>query len=141
MSMDITSANSVVTLSCDLFSAVLQQFAADTAYEGEDDTIAETRMGVDGHMVAGQTPSIKNVTLHIEASSPSAQYLRLLKQAQEKNRTIYPCQMVISQPSIGIRTTYKNGVLVSSKDLADAKKTLDPTTWKFAFESKDAERM
>ena len=141
MSMDITSANSVVTLSCDLFSAVLQQFGADTAYEGEDDTIAETRMGVDGHMVAGQTPNIKNVTIHLEASSPSAQYLRLLKQAMEKNRTIYPCQMVVSQPSIGVRTTYSNGVLVSAKDLADGKKVLDPTNWKFAFESKSVERM
>lgn len=141
MSMDITSANSVVTLSCDLFSTILQQFSADTSYEGTDDQVAETRMGVDGHMVAGQTPNIKELTLHLEASSPSVQYLRLLKQAMEKNRKIYPCQMVISQPSIGIRTTYSVGVLKSAKDLADGKKVLDPTTWTFNFESKSVEQM
>lgn len=141
MSMDITSANSIVTLSCDLFTTTLQQFSADTAYEGEDDQVAETRIGVDGKMVAGQTPNIKTVTVHLEASSPSLQYLILLKQAMEKNRKIYECQMVIAQPSIGRRITYSTGVLQSAKDLADGKKVLDPTSWTFHFESKAVEQL
>ena len=143
MSMDITSANSVVTLNCQKLgiSAQLQQFAADTGYEGEDDQVAETRMGMDGKMVAGQTPNIKVVTLHLEARSPSVQYLRLIKRAMEKNRTIYPCTMVISQPSIGQRTTYSTGVLQSAKDLADGKKVLDPTNWTFHFQDKAVEQM
>ena len=143
MSMDITSANSVVTLNCQKLgiSAQLQQFAADTGYEGEDDQVAETRMGMDGKMVAGQTPNIKAVTVHLEASSPSYEYLTLLKQSMEKNRKIYECQMVISIPSIGRRITYSNGVLVSAKDLPDGKKVLDPTTWTFNFESKSVETL
>ena len=141
MSMDITSANARVVLSCDLFNAQLQQFSTDTSFEGEDDTVAETRMGVDGKMVAGQVPNIKAVTLHLEASSPSYQYLTLLKQSMEKNRKIYECQMVISIPSIGRRITYSKGVLVSAKDLPDGKKVLDPTTWTFNFEGKSVETL
>lgn len=139
MSMDITSANSVVTLQCSLFSVELKQFSADTAYEGEDDQVAETRIGVDGKMVAGQVPNIKVVNIHLEASSPSLQYLQLLKRAMEVNRTVYPVNMVISQPSIGKRITYSTGVLQSAKDLADGKKVLEPTQWTFHFQDKSVE--
>lgn len=139
MGMDITSANSVVTLQCSLFSVRLQQFSADTAYEGEDDQVAETRIGVDGKMVAGQVPNIKVVKIHLEASSPSLQYLQLLKRAMEVNRTVYPVNMVISQPSIGKRITYSTGVLQSAKDLADGKKVLEPTQWTFHFQDKSVE--
>jgi hypothetical protein len=90
-------------------------------------------------MVAGQTPNIKTVTIHLEASSPSVQYLTLLKQAQETNRTIYPVSMIISIPSIGKRISYSNGVLQSAKDLPDGKKILDPTSWTFHFQDKSVE--
>jgi hypothetical protein len=139
MNMDITSANAVVSLSCSLFSTTLQQFSADTSFEGEDDQVAETRMGVDGMMVAGQVPNIKSVTIHLEASSPSIQFLTLLKQAMETNRTIYECSMVIMIPSIGKRITYSKGVLQSAKDLPDGKKVLDPTSWTFHFQDKSVE--
>jgi hypothetical protein len=122
-----------------LFSVELQQFSADTAYEGEDDQVAETRIGVDGKMVAGQVPNIKVVNIHLEASSPSLQYLQLLKRAMEVNRTVYPVNMVISQPSIGKRITYSTGVLQSAKDLADGKKVLEPTQWTFHFQDKSVE--
>jgi hypothetical protein len=47
--------------------------------------------------------------------------------------------MVISQPSIGKRTTYSTGVLQSAKDLADGKKVLEPTQWTFHFQDKSVE--
>ena len=141
MSMDITSANATLVLSCKLFTAQMQQFSTDTSFEGEDDQVAETRMGVDGKLVAGQTPNIKTLTLHLEASSPSVEYLTLLKQSMEKNRTIYECSMVILIPSIGKRITYSRGVLQSAKDLPDGKKVLDPTTWTFHFEQKSTESL
>lgn len=141
MSMDITSANATVVLSCDLFNETLQQFTTDTSYEGEDDQMAETRMGVDGKLVAGYTPSVKAVTIHLEASSPSYERLTLLKQSMASNRKIYECSLVISIPSIARRITYSKGVLQSAKDLPDGKKVLDPTTWTFHFEQKSVEKM
>ena len=139
MSMDITSANAIVSLQCSLFSTTLQQFATDTSFEGDDDQVAETRIGIDGMMVAGQGPTIKTVTIYLEASSPSIQFLQLLKQAMERNRTIYECNMVISIPSIGKRITYSHGVLQSAKDLPDGKNVLDPTSWTFHFQTKSVE--
>jgi hypothetical protein len=139
MSMDITSANAVVSLQCSLFSTVLKQFSADTSFEGEDDQVAETRIGIDGKMVAGQVPSIKPVTIHLEANSPSLQYMTLLKQAMETNHTVYEVNMVISLPSVGRVITYSHGVLQSAKDLPDGKKILDPTSWTFHFEEKSIE--
>jgi hypothetical protein len=90
-------------------------------------------------MVAGQVPNIKVVNIHLEASSPSLQYLQLLKRAMEVNRTVYPVNMVISQPSVGKRTTYSTGVLQSAKDLADGKRVLEPTQWTFHFQDKSVE--
>lgn len=139
MSLDITSANATVALSCSLFSTNLQQFSADTSYEGDEEQMAETRIGIDGKMVAGQVPSLKTVTIHLEASSPSLEYMVLLKQSMETNRKIYPCNMVISILSIGKKITYSNGVLQSAKDTPDGKKVLDPTSWTFHFESKSIE--
>lgn len=141
MSLDITSANSIAVLSCELFSEKLQQFAVDTAYEGEDVQIAETRIGVDGKMVAGYTPQIKPLTIHLEASSPSIERMVLLEQSMQKNRKVYPCQMVITQPSIGKRITYSNGVLQSAKSLADGKTVLDPVQYTFHFEDRSVETM
>ena len=98
-------------------------------------------MGVDGKMVAGMTPSIKAITIHLEASSPSVGNLTLLKQAMTTNRKIYECSLVILLPSIGKRITYSKGVLQSAKDLPDAKKVLDPTDWTFHFEQKSVESL
>jgi len=141
MSMDITSANARVVLSCSLFNAQLQQFSTDSSFESDDEQVAETRMGVDGKLVAGQTPNIKSVTINLEASSPSYQYLTLLKQSMEKNRKIYECQMVISIPSIGKRITYSHGVLQTAKDTPAGKKVLDPTSWTFHFQDKSVESL
>ena len=96
LSMDITSANATVALSVNgLFAVNLQQFSADSSFTSDTIQTAETRMGVDGKMVAGYTPAIKTVTINLEASSPSMTFLNLLRQAQETNQKPYECQMVI----------------------------------------------
>lgn len=140
---DITSANSTITLACDELGigVNLEQFAADTAYSADNQQVSETRIGIDGTMVAGMVPSIKPVTIQLEASSPSTQYLTLIKQAMEANRTVYEVQMVISQPAIGKRITYSRGVLHDCSDLSEGARVLGPTTWVFHFNDKSDEQM
>ena len=138
--IDITSANATVALSAEsLFSVNLEQFGADSSFASEAQQMAETRIGVDGHMVAGYTPAIKTITITLEPSSPSLTFLQLLKQAQETNMKPYECQMVISVPSIGKRFSYSKGVLQSCKDLPDGNTVLAPTTWTFHFEGLSVE--
>ena len=138
--LDITSANATVAVSVEsLFSVTLENFSADSSFTSDTVQAAETRMGVDGHMAAGFTPAIKTVTINLEAGSPSATFLQLLKQAQETNLKPSKVQMVISIPSIGKRYSFSEGVLQSYKDLPDGQKVLSATQWVFNFEGLSVE--
>ena len=138
--LDITSANATVAVSVEsLFSVTLENFSADSAFTSDTIQAAETRMGVDGHLAAGFTPAVKVVTINLEAGSPSATFLQLLRQAQETNLKPYKVNMVISIPSIGKRYSFSNGVLQSYKDLPDGQNVLSPTQWVFHFEGLSVE--
>ena len=138
--LDITSANATVALSVGgLFSVNLENFSADSSFTSDTVQAAETRMGVDGHMAAGFTPAIKTITINLEASSPSNEYMQLLRQVQEVNMKPYKVNMVISIPSKGKRYTFSEGVLQSYKDLPDGQNVLGPTQWVFHFEGMSVE--
>lgn len=133
---DITSANATAILTVnELFPAGirLQQFATDQSYSMDELTIAEDRMGVDGYLVAGWVPSIKGVTIMLEASSPSYQSMAQLYRACEQKRGFYECSLTVSVPSIGKTFVWSGGVLKSGTPVPAGKKVLDPTTWKFDF--------
>lgn len=133
---DITSANATLVLTVEgLFPAgiTLEQFATDQSFSQEALTIAEDRQGVDGYLVAGWIPSIKAVTIMLEASSPSAEYLAQLYRACEQKRGIYQCTLVASVPSIFKTFTWTGGVLKSGTPVPAAQRVLAPTTWVFDF--------
>lgn len=137
---DITSANAVAVLSVDqLFPSgiELQQFATDQAVGQDSVDITETRMGVDGRMVAGFTPVIYPVTITLEASSPSAKSLGTVWRGMKTIRGIYECTLVVTVPSIGKVYTWSRGVMKSGVPFPSMKKVLDPTTWVFHFENMD----
>lgn len=134
---NITSANSVAIMTVEELypnGFQLQQFASDSAISQGDMTVAETRMGVDGYMVAGFTPNIKSLTTAFEASSPSIEYINNILQAMEQNRRVYRITLVVTVPSIDKTFTYSGGVLKSGKLLPDIKKVLDPITYGWDFE-------
>lgn len=134
---NITSANATAYMVVkDLYPAgfPLNNFSTDQAIDQAEDTIAETRMGVDGYMAAGYTPSIKAVTLQFEAASPSVQFLNNLYLASQKNRRTYETTLVINVPAVGKVYTYTGGVLKTGKALPALKKVLDPVSYGFDFE-------
>ena len=134
---NITSANATAYMVVkDLYPAgfALNNFSTDQAVDQAEDTIAETRMGVDGYMAAGYTPSIKAVTLQFEAASPSVQFLNNLYLASQKNRRTYETTLVINVPAVGKVYTYTGGVLKTGKALPALKRTLDPVSYGFDFE-------
>ena len=74
MLTDITSANAKLILTCEELypsGVELQMFSTNQSWNADALQVAETRMGVDGHMAAGYVPNIKTVTVQLEASSPS----------------------------------------------------------------------
>ena len=133
---DITSANATLVLTVEeIFPSgvKLEQFATDQSYSMNESTIAVTRMGVDGQMVAGWIPNIKEVTIMLEASSPSYLALAQVYQAMEQTRGLFRCSLTANIPSIKKTITWSQGVMVTGTPAPSAKQVLDPTSWGFHF--------
>ncbi|MFJ7315272.1 phage tail fiber protein [Pseudomonas sp. NPDC098747] len=137
---NITSANSTGIITVDeLFpnGFLLENYATDAAIAMDEETVAETRMGVDGKMVAGYVPSIKVLTLSLEAISEAAKALDLVNARSHQNMAIYHLSLSFSVPGLRQTWTFQDGVLKSLKSVPDVKKVLDIRTFKFDFESLD----
>ena len=130
-----TDATSVLTVE-DLFpnGIELMQYSTDQAVGEESVQVTETRLGVDGKLVAGYTPAIMTVTINLEASSPSTQFLNQLYDAMVTCKKIYMCSLVSTVPSIGVVFKWFDGVLQTGTPVPAQKKVLDPTSWTFHFE-------
>lgn len=134
---NVTSLNATAVMVVEeLFPAgfTLEQFSTDAAISQGDDTFAETRMGVDGQMVVGVVDNIKTVTITVEASSPSMEYLVTLAKAIRTNKKHYPATLIINIPALGVTRTYSNGALKTGKILPDINKSLQPVPFTFDFE-------
>lgn len=135
---NITSANAVMVMKVEKLypqGVRLEQFSTDAMVTQSDETFAETRMGVDGQMVAGYVDQVKTLTVTLEPSSPSIEAMDSLIRAMRTNRSVYEVTMVISVPAVGKVYTYSNGVLKTGKLLADIQQTLAPLQYTFDFES------
>ena len=133
---DITSANATLVLTVEeLFPAgtKLEQFATDQSWSMDEVTVAITRIGVDGQMVAGYTPHVKPVGIMLEASSPSHAALTQVYQGMEQKRGLYKCSLTANIPSIGKTVTWSEGVMVTGSPVPTAAQVLEPTTWGFEF--------
>jgi hypothetical protein len=133
---NITAANATLVMVAETVipaGVPLSQFSTDQSFSMDEVTSVEDRMGVDGHLAAGWVPSVKAVTVNLEATSPSVAYMNLLYSMMEKNRTIYKVTLIATVPSIRKIYTWTGGVLKSGTPVANAKKVLDPTSWKFDF--------
>lgn len=142
--MDITSANATITLQAEDIipnPVILQNFSTDQSIAADEMVVSEARMGIDGGLAAGYTPQPVNLTLTLEANSPSQDYLFRLCEAMRSNRRIYEVTMTCDIPSMSKRYTWSRGVLVSGSTLPNPKKVLEPTTWKFTFATSTSESL
>lgn len=140
MSFDITSANATLFLTVEELypnGVQLYQFATDQSYSSEAEQIAETRMGVDGMMVAGYTPNIKVVGVNLEVSSPSVAVMDYIIQATKANRKPYKCMLVANVPSIGKTFTWSTGTLQTGSLSGGAAKVLNPMQYTFHFQDSE----
>jgi hypothetical protein len=134
----ITSANSVFTLVVPGLFQTPQQllgYAVDKAFASEALTIAETQIGVDGRMTGGFTPAITNMTISLQADSPSRSLFTTMTQAMKTTREIFYITGEIVLPSTGEKFSLIRGILVSTKQLPDAQKVLQPVDYTIHWES------
>lgn len=132
----ITSADATLILTCEELypnGVQIEGFSTDQIIGGEDITIAETRMGVDGRLSAGYTPTAKNVTISLEASSPSLEVMQNIYQYMESTKSQPECSLTLTIPSRNQTVSYTQGCMTRARPVPDVKKLLDPTTWGFSF--------
>ena len=133
---NITSGNATLVLTAETVfpsGITLQQFSTDPAFSMDEITVMETRLGLDGTLMAAYVPSSYTVTLNLEASSPSHQQLTTLWSAIKANKRPYECKLVATLPAIKQIYTWSGGTLKSGTIVPPGKKTLEATAWKFEF--------
>lgn len=132
----LTSADATIILSVnELYpnGVKLEGFSTDAMMATEDVTIAEARMGVDGRLSAGYIPSPKNITITLEATSPSLEVMQTIFNYNETTLSQPECTMTITIPSLQEVITLTQGCLTKGRPIPDLKKLLDPTNWGFTF--------
>lgn len=133
----ITSANSEYILTIPLVFAVAQpldRYATDDAFDTEDVTPVEAKMGVDGKMSYGFTPFMTKQILHFQADSDSIAVFDTWLQAMETVNEVFPADGSIILPAVGKIVTLTNGVLTRAKKLPDNKKLLEPQSYELTWE-------
>lgn len=125
----ITSANSQVILSVpDVFPSPIpiQGYAADDAFTQGAFDMAETKMGVDGILSAGYTPSPKPFDVMLQADSPSIDIFLAWKQAEEAAKEKFQGTIIAVLPSVSKQFTMSTVWLKNMQGMPSAKKVLEP---------------
>lgn len=134
----ITSANSIFYLSITgLFTTPqrIQGFGTDAAFDVDAISSAEVMMGVDARMSAGWVPSIKTMTITLQADSKSIDVFNRWWEFSELNRELYYATGQIALPSVSKRLTLNKGVLSNYKPIPTVGRTLQPSTFQISWES------
>lgn len=135
--MDITSATAKVKLFCALTPAGLsfERYAADSAWSKETNTVIESRMGVDGKISFGYTPSVKTVNFEFQPDSPTLERLAYIIQTQNTTMKPIVCQVLIDLGSIE-RSFYLVNACITTGDILPAGgRVLEPVTISLSYES------
>lgn len=136
--MNITSSNSVFVMNFgELFPIAqkLEGYATDDSFMADVVEIAQTVMGVDGKLSAGYVPNPTVMTITFQPDSPSIAKFEFLIAAMKQARDIFELSATIALPSISRSYACVKGVLTEYKPLPDAKKLLQPVTYKITWES------
>lgn len=135
--IDITDANAKLTMTVETIYMTgfkIEHFSSDTAWAAEDAVLAEARMGVDGHLAAGYTPTPRLVNIQLEANSPTYEKFKNIAETMQLSQAVLECNLTVSIPSIGKEYRLTKGVLTQGKPLPNGERILGPTNWQFTFE-------
>jgi hypothetical protein len=123
---DISAANAVIVLTIPLLNPVpyqVQGFGPDDVFSLDDIELVETSMGVDGNLSGGFVWKEQPFGVTLQADSPANDYFDVWMMNQMAALRSYPCNGVISLPSIGKKFIGTKGFLGTYK-LPDAKRML-----------------
>lgn len=135
---DITSANAVLILTVPLLLPVPQQiqgFSADDIFDVADVDAKEIMMGVDGTLNGGIIFAPKEMNIRLMASSPSVTFFDAWYYGEQAAVSVFPATGTITLTSVGKAYAMTTGMLSRYKPVADARKVLQPQTFRITWQS------
>lgn len=135
MAATLTNANSVVAMTTEaLFPSAqrLQGYATDDAFESGAVENGEYLMGIDGKFSAGFVFNAVELTITIQADSPSLVLFEQIYLYEQENRTKLQQDITVTATALQRRYDYKQGYMTSYKAPA-GKKILQPAVVVFQF--------
>lgn len=133
----ITSANSVFSITIPgLFPAPVQLsgYSVERAWNSDNQDLAETQMGVDGRLAFGYVPAPVNMTISLQADSPSKSVFTTLARAMKSAKDAFVISAVIDLPSTGESFLCIRGVLQNAKAIPDAAKVLQAMDFRIVWQ-------
>ena len=133
----LTSANAQLTLSvAGIYSSpqAIQGFATDDAFESDSAAQAETMMGVDGFLSAGKIFAPYDMTIHLQADSPSIALFDTWRTQQDAQVDVFRADGNILIPGTGMIYQLVRGYLMSAPAFPAVKKILQPQAYVIRWE-------
>lgn len=135
---NITSANAIIVLTVPLLLPVpteLHGFSADDIFDVADVDAKEIMMGVDGELSAGIIFAPKEMNIRFMAGSPSIAFFDAWYYGEQAAVTPFPATGTVTLTSVGKSYAMTTGYLSRYKPVADARKVLQPQTFRITWQS------
>lgn len=137
MARTVTAANVVLTITVPGLYDSPQQFSGystDKVWSTDALKLAETMMGVDGHLSAGYVPNPVPFTISLQADSLGVDIFDNIIQNTQQQRECYRVSGSISVPATGKVYRGVNGVVETTKIIPDASKVLQAQEYTITWE-------
>lgn len=113
----------------------LQEYAADDVFGTDPVEVAQTVMGVDGHLSGGFVFSEINQSIVLQANSESIAIFQAWYEAQKVLKDVLRATGLVVMPSVGKKWTMSGGILKTYPPMPDVKKILQPQRFSITWES------
>lgn len=111
----------------------LQGFAADDIFDTDDIEPNEVLMGVDGILSGGRVNVPVAQTIHLQADSQSNQVFDQWNAAEQALQDSYIANGIVTLTGLGLKWTLTRGFLTRYKPIPQAKKLLQPRTYRITW--------
>lgn len=113
----------------------LQEYAADDVFGTEPVEVAQTVMGVDGHLAGGFVFSEINQSITLQANSESIAIFQAWYEAQKVLKDVLRATGLVVIPAVGKKWSMSGGILKTYPPIIDVKKILQPQRFSITWES------
>jgi hypothetical protein len=137
MARSLTTANSVLTLSCptlDIVAVQIQGFGTDDAFDTTAVKPVEAIIGIDNKKSSGRVAYLVPFKFTLQATSTSIDVMDAIAEGIQALNDDVEINIVLESPALGKLWTMQNGSLTSYKPTPAGKKLLGAQEYELVFE-------